>query len=37
MREAPPYDYDEVRAATVQPVIRSMVEAALQACRGLYA
>jgi N-formylglutamate deformylase len=37
MREAPPYDYDEPLAAGVQPVIRSMVQAALQACRELYA
>jgi N-formylglutamate deformylase len=37
MREAPPYDYDDALAARVQPVVRSMVEAALQACRALYA
>jgi N-formylglutamate deformylase len=37
MREAPPYDYDEALAARVQPVLRSMVEAALQACGALYA
>ncbi len=36
MREAPPYDYDEARAAQVQPVVREMVEAALQACRKLH-
>jgi N-formylglutamate deformylase len=37
MRETPPYDWDEARAARVQPVVRSMVEAALQACRALHA
>ena len=36
MREAPPYDYDEARAAEVQPVVREMVEAALKACRKLH-
>ena len=36
MREAPPYEYLEERAAQVQPVLRSMVEAALQATRALY-
>jgi N-formylglutamate deformylase len=37
MREAPPYDYDEALAAGVQPVLRSMVQAALDACRALHA
>jgi N-formylglutamate deformylase len=36
MSEEPPYQYDEVRAAQVQPVVREMVEAALQACRKLH-
>jgi len=36
MREQPPYDWDGARAAQVQPVVRAMVEAALQACRKLY-
>jgi hypothetical protein len=36
MREAPPWDWDEARASQAQPVVRSMVEAALQACRQLY-
>ena len=36
MREAPPWDYDEARAARIQPVVRSMVEAALQAGRRLH-
>jgi N-formylglutamate deformylase len=36
MREAPPYDYLPEQAAQVQPVLRSMVEAALQAARALY-
>jgi N-formylglutamate deformylase len=36
MREAPPYDYLPQRAAEVQPVLQSMVEAALQATRALY-
>jgi N-formylglutamate deformylase len=36
MREAPPWDYDAARAATIQPVVREMVEAALHACRRLY-
>jgi N-formylglutamate deformylase len=37
MREAPPWDWDEAAAARIQPVVRAMVEAALQACRALYA
>lgn len=37
MREAPPWDWDEARAAAVQPVLRDMVEAALSAGRSLYA
>jgi N-formylglutamate deformylase len=37
MREQPPYDWQPERAAQVQPVVRAMVEAALQACRRLYA
>jgi N-formylglutamate deformylase len=36
MREAPPYDYLPATAAQVQPVLRAMVEAALQASRALY-
>jgi N-formylglutamate deformylase len=36
MREAPPWDYDAQRAAQVQPVVREMVEAAMQACGRLY-
>jgi N-formylglutamate deformylase len=36
MREDAPYDYDETQAAQVQPVVREMVEAALQACRTLH-
>ena len=36
MREAPPWNYEEVQAAKVQPVVRAMVEAALAACRRLY-
>ena len=31
MREAPPWNYEEARAAQVQPVVREMVEAALAA------
>ena len=37
MREAPPYDYDEGKAAAIQPVLRDMVLAALEAARKLYA
>jgi N-formylglutamate deformylase len=37
MRESTPYDWDEARAAAIQPVLRDMVESALQACRGLHA
>jgi N-formylglutamate deformylase len=37
MREEPPFDWQQERAAQVQPVVRAMVEAALQACRQLYA
>ncbi|GAB3769260.1 hypothetical protein GCM10028796_34040 [Ramlibacter monticola] len=36
MREEPPYDWDALRAAEVQPVVRAMVEAALAACRRLH-
>ena len=36
MREAPPWDYLPDRAAAIAPVLREMVEAALQACRKLY-
>jgi N-formylglutamate deformylase len=36
MREAPPWDYDAQRAARIQPVVREMVEAAMQACGRLY-
>ena len=36
MREHAPYDYLPERAAEVQPVLRSMMEAALQATRALY-
>ncbi len=36
MRDAPPWDYDEGRAAAIEPVVRAMVEAALQAARRLY-
>ena len=37
MREAPPYDYLEDRAAQVQPVLRDMLAAALSAAQALYA
>lgn len=37
MREAPPWDYLEEEARQLQPVVRAMVEAALQACRALHA
>lgn len=37
MREAPPWNYEPAQAARIQPVVREMVEAALQACRALYA
>jgi N-formylglutamate deformylase len=36
MREQPPYDWQQERAAQVQPVVRAMLAAALQACRSLY-
>lgn len=36
MREAPPFDWDEARAAAIEPVLRDMVEAALQAARKLH-
>jgi N-formylglutamate deformylase len=36
MREAPPWAYDEARAATIQPVLQDMVAAAFEACRKLY-
>jgi N-formylglutamate deformylase len=36
MSEEPPYEYDEALAAQVEPVVREMMEAALQACRKLH-
>ena len=36
MREAPPYDYLPARAGRIQPVLRAMVGAALQAARDLH-
>ena len=36
MSEQPPYDYDEARAARIQPVVRGMLAAALDACKALY-
>ncbi|RYF18281.1 MAG: N-formylglutamate deformylase [Comamonadaceae bacterium] len=36
MREAPPYDWDEAAASRVIPVVREMVEAALDAGRKLH-
>jgi N-formylglutamate deformylase len=36
MREEAPFDWIDERATQVQPVVGSMVEAALQACRKLY-
>ena len=36
MREETPFDWIDERARLVQPVVRAMVEAALQACRKLY-
>ena len=37
MSEQAPYGYDEARARRVQPVVRAMMEAAIAACRALYA
>ena len=36
MSEEPPFEYDEALAAQVEPVVREMMEAALQACRELH-
>jgi N-formylglutamate deformylase len=36
MREEAPFEWVDERARQVQPVVHSMVEAALQACRKLY-
>jgi len=36
MREAPPWNYEPEQAARVQPVVRAMVEAALDASQRLY-
>ena len=36
MSEAPPYGYDEALASSVQPVVRDMVVAALDACKALH-
>jgi N-formylglutamate deformylase len=33
MRDAPPFDHDPQRAAAIEPVLRGMVEAALQAAK----
>lgn len=37
MDESPPFHWNEARAARSRPVVREMVEAALAACRALYA
>ena len=37
MREAPPFDWQDAAADRVQPVVRDMVQAALDAARALYA
>jgi N-formylglutamate deformylase len=37
MREEAPYDYDEGKASQIQPVVRGMVDAALDAAKRLYA
>ncbi|HEX2546315.1 MAG TPA: N-formylglutamate deformylase [Ramlibacter sp.] len=37
MREAPPWNWEEAAARQVQPVVREMVEAALDAARRLHA
>ena len=36
MQETPPYAYDEVMAAQLQPVLKCMVQASLQAAKALY-
>ncbi|HWI82024.1 N-formylglutamate deformylase [Ramlibacter sp.] len=36
MSETAPFGYDEAAARRVQPVVRSMMEAAIGACRALY-
>ena len=36
MQEVPPFAYDEARAAQIQPVLKAMVGAALQAAGALY-
>ena len=36
MRDAPPWNYEPDRAGRIQPVLRDMVEAAMQAARRLY-
>lgn len=36
MREAAPWDWNAARAAAIQPVVRDMVEAAVDAARRLY-
>lgn len=35
MNEAFPFDYDDVRATKVQPILRSMIEASLHALEVL--
>jgi N-formylglutamate deformylase len=37
MNEHPPFDYDEALARGIQPVLKDMLEAALAACKALYA
>lgn len=36
MRDAPPWNYEPTRAAAIQPVVRDMVEAAVQAAARLH-
>lgn len=37
MQEAPPYAYDEAQALKIQPTLKRMVQASLQAAKDLYA
>lgn len=37
MCETLPFDYDETKANTIQPVLRAMLGQALVTCRRLYA
>jgi hypothetical protein len=36
MREDAPFDYDQGKARQIQPLLKAMMNSAVEACRGLY-